>query len=406
MDLRQLRLVSLLLLAVLGCRRELSDSAKTATPLGSTAPAASLAAPGKKARLPESTQVGSVLVATAFVGPTCARQASGAVFCWSWSEETTPGFSIKWPLTERAPLLEGAVSTTRSEGLHYFLKADGSVWAWGVARDQSRYGKAIFEDARVPKRVSLLPASHLLVSPYDQVYAFGNDGVVRSWSEQYTLNEDREYTGYRRSSPAPLVGFPDATHAAENMDACLISTAGKAFCVGARPPVWLPGSTDAVQLVSCRRRVFARTRSGGVQAWDITSISSPSPEPELLELPRLPSATSIACKDDTVYVVSNGDVFAWRVESPFGPVLRASGLKGVKELQLDLGPSCVLHQDGVVGCWGGAERRQIGGGQWPGLYAPDFTAFVEPLKIGVDISITPMPPHQRPGDGTDKTRDP
>jgi hypothetical protein len=395
----------LLLLTTLGCRRELSNSARTATPLGSDAPAASAAAPDQKALLPESTQVGAVLVATAFVGPTCARQASGAVFCWSWSEETTPDFSIKWPLTQRVPLLEGAVGTTRSEGLRYFLKADGSVWVWGVARDQSRYGKAIFEDARVPKRVPLLPASHLLVSPYDQVYAFGNDGVVRSWSEQYTMNEDREYTGYRRSSPAPVVGFPDATHATEGMDACLISTAGKAFCVGARPPVWLPGSADAVQLVSCRRRVFARTGPGDVQAWDITSISSPSPEPKLLELPKLPRATSIACKDDTLYVVSSGDVFAWRVESPGGPVLRASRLTGVKELQLDLGPSCVLHEDGVVGCWGGADKRQIGGGQWPGLYAPDFTAFVEPLKIGVDISLIPMTPPPGPRHGTDKSRD-
>jgi hypothetical protein len=390
----RLRLAFCLVLAAFGCRRELTESARSAAPPISAPPVYTAPSSAGSSRAPGAVQSsvdGAVLVANAFVGPACARQATGSVFCWRWQEDTTPDFSVKWPVAQRVQQLEGAVAVTRSEVFSYLLRADGSVWAWGLARDQSRFGTAIYKDARTPERVAGLPASHLLVSELTHVYAFGNDGIVRTWTDQYTYDEDREFSGFR-SGPPRVATLPGAHSATEDAGPCLVSSDGKAFCLRAGAAVWLPDGEDAAEIRACRQRAFVRTKSGAVRAWDIGSISTSSPQPRRIHLPSLPSATSIACKDETLYVVSSGDVFAWKVEASAGPVLRATGLTGVKELQLERGPSCVLHEDGVVGCWGRAEKRQIGGGEWPQWLSPTFSAFVEPLRIGVDISLSPPPP--------------
>jgi hypothetical protein len=380
-----------LTLAALGCRRELTDTSRNAAPQ-SSAPAAAVppgASSARKERAEESVADGAVLIASAFVGPSCARQATGAVFCWRWEEGTTPDFSIKWPITQRVPQLEGAVGVTRSEVFSYILRADGSVWAWGLARDQSRFGTAIYKDALKPERVLGLPASRLLLTELTDIYAFGNDGIVRTWREHYTYDQDREFSGLRRSLPPRVALLPAGRTATEDAGPCLVSADRKAYCLRAGAAVWLPDSDDAGEIKACRQWAFVKTTSGAVRAWDIASIPTTTPRPHRIELPSLPSATSIACKDQTLYVVSSGDVFAWKVESPSGPVIRATALTGVKELQLERGPSCVLHQDGVVACWGPADKRQIGGGEWPQWLSPAFSAWVEPLRIGADISLAP-----------------
>ena len=330
-----------------------------------------------------SLERGAVLVADAFIpGTACVRQSSGAVFCWNWSHPTVPDLQISWPTPTRVPALENAVHVTHAVGFTYVLRTDGSLWRWGIARDQTAFGKAVFKDASLPQRVEGLPPLRFVSSDSSRVFAFGRDNSVYSWSEKYEINDEQVYTAFTATPPTKTSWLPPAKAASSD---CYVGVDGKAFCVYADKLTALPGSADTQEIHRCRGLQFgvcARTGAGGILCWDWKPDQGEGTTRQL-QLPAFPRVSQINCAGDSLQFVSEGRVYYWDRGIGEGLPVASTNLKPVRELA----GHCVLQVDGVVGCYGSSLSGRIGKGEWPSeISAKAFTAEVEPLRIGVNIA--------------------
>ena len=335
-------------------------------------------------RAAESVEHGSVLVAEAFLpGNACVRQSSGAVLCWAWAnQDTIPGLKIVWPTPTRVPELENAVHVAHAVGFTYVLRKDGTLWRWGIARDQTAFGKAVFKDASVPERVEGLPPLQLVSSDSSRVFAFGRDNSVYSWREQYEINDDQVYTAFKATPPVKISWLPPAKAASSE---CYAGVDGTAFCVEADNATVLPGSAGTEEIHRCTGREFgvcARTSAGAILCWQ-WKPGQPEQPPRQVQLPVLPRASQFNCVADGLQFVSDGAVYYWDRNMGDAAPIAAAELKAVREIA----GYCVLQLNGVVGCYGSSLAGRIGKGEWPSQFsAKSFTAEVEPLRIGVNIA--------------------
>jgi alpha-tubulin suppressor-like RCC1 family protein len=279
----------------------------------------------------------------------CARLASGAVWCWGNNRygDLGDGTLDMRPLPEPVAGVSGAASIVAGATAHTCALAGGELQCWGN-NDFGQLGDGTRSSSRVPIAVALLPDSPVGLSVGGQhSCAVLSGGGASCWgANRYGQLGDGTTTD--SLSPVPVAGLP-----------------GTVAQVGAG---W--------------RHTCARTATGEVLCWGINSqgelgngtlIDSPWPTP-VTGLPagamRLAVGMGHSCAlggDDTVRCWgynAQGQLGTGGTADSDVPVAVVGLPAGVADLVAGELHTCVVLDSGEVYCWGSNYEGQLGNGEF------------------------------------------
>lgn len=294
---------------------------------------------------------------------TCARRASGSVWCWG---ELRDGRTFTEFVGPRPVVgLEGAVEVRAGGDLGCGLLTNGSVMCWGRGT-KGQLGDGSVENASIidePKVIARRDVGTLVLG-HSRTCALSVTGAVSCWAKDG-----------RRSVPE---GLTLRTLAVGSENACGQTEAGALVCWGSTsslrkvlPASQVPDDAPKVvvgtypigkQLVLGDYHVCLRLESGGVRCWGSSWRDTATERNEGANGPftvqGLGKTVGIASGPFRTCAVSeDGKVRCWGRERKLDEV---EGVSEATQVCLGGNHACALHKNGTVTCWGEGARGQLG----------------------------------------------
>jgi alpha-tubulin suppressor-like RCC1 family protein len=275
----------------------------------------------------------------------------------SWGSNTYPSTGVLGNNTTVKSLvptsvvnLTGVKALAGGWGMMLALRSDGTVWAWGDARNGKLGNGASSGSSSVPVRVTgLTDVVSIGAGPYNG-YAIRSDGTAWSWG----------YGGYR--------------------------ALGTGSTEDSSVPARITTLSNVVSITGGTYNAYAAKSDGTVWSWGssgngalgarVNSTAVP------VQVPGLSGVVSVAACESTGYALkSNGTVWAWGYggygglgngttsSSQYDPV-QTIGLTGVKKISGSWYTAYALKTDGSVWSWGRNQYGQVGNGSTNNSSAP------------------------------------
>lgn len=222
-----------------------------------------------------------------------------------------------------------AISNGLGDDHSFALKADGTVWAWGLNhRGQIGDGTAI--DKKTPVKIDIDNIVEI-VSSYSHTLALKSDGTVWAWG-QNTKGQLGDGTTADKRTPIQVQGLTDiisinvgADHSlALKSDGTVWAWGGNSYrqlgngsTANSLVPLQIDGLTDITQIAGGRYHSLALKSDGTILSWgwntsgqlgDGTKIDKSTPV-KVLEITDVVSIT--AGSNHSVALKSDGTIWSW-----------------------------------------------------------------------------------------------
>ena len=334
----------------------------------------------------------------------CARAASGKVFCWGANERGQLGNGTLISSNNPAPVqsVDDAVELSVGAIAACARQRSGSVVCWG----QKTLGQfaAGAHDSTSPVQVTGLVVGSVarIVTNSDSACAIRRDGTVLCWGNN-ECGELGDGTFLTRPDPQPVLDLASARTISIFDLGCATESSGAVVCWGAngngglgdgsdpypdrtfgcgRTPRPRPGPvlgiTDAIDVVAGGLGLVCATRaSGRVSCWgygqerQLAGDGSGGSHSAPIEVAGISDAVQVGIGAYHVCARRrSGEIACWgndyRIDQTgwiglFGTgeidyrgsqPARTSGIATATSLAVGAGHSCVLLDDGTVRCWG------------------------------------------------------
>ncbi|MEV1118837.1 hypothetical protein AB0I91_27540, partial [Actinosynnema sp. NPDC049800] len=382
---------------------------------------------------PGAGSVHLVVDMAGYFAPVPTTCASGCVYAWGQNNDgmlgSGGGTGSNAYYGDNTPRLVSGLDGVRAVAGRYALRADGTVWAWG-ANDFGALGAGWHVDggfAPVPVRVRGLTDVTAIASAWSTGYALRADGTVWGWGMNYS---DELGPG---TSPERLSDVPVRIEGVDDVVA-IAASSGTAYAVrsdrtvwswgsnssgelgvgttgaGSSTPVRVVGLTDVTEFVAGGDTRYALRADGTVWTWGgnaegqlgngTSSGQTGTPTP----VPGLGGVVSVAASSRTGYAVqTDRTVVAWGAhthgEAGVGGAGRdvrkptpVVGLTRVAEVVGAGGNGYAVLDDGSVWGWGVNVWYQLGDRDGGTVFTPQRIPGLPPGGGGGAAPPPPPPP--------------
>ena len=341
------------------------------------------------------------------VNHTCARRASGALFCWGDDSsgelgDGKPNFRQTTPV----PVTSIANASSVATGAFHtcVVTPGGGVSCWGL-NSFGQIGSAVPLDGlqTTPVAVPGLSGVTAVSAGSEHTCALLSNGTVSCWGAN-SFGQLGDGTTTNRSTPQVIPGLTGVTALGSGSGyhhTCVVRTGGNLRCWGSNAdgelgtgtaspqqttPVNVVGVTGATAVATGggagREHTCAILAGGAVSCWGsnvfgelgIGSVST-GPRANPTPVPGLTGATAIACGEaHSCTLLGNGTMRCWgdNADAQLGngdttgaiqtsPVA-VTGLTNVVGIGLGFRHGCAVRSDGRLWCWGGNFDGSVGDG--------------------------------------------
>lgn len=294
-------------------------------------------------------------------------KADGTV--WAWGIDSYTG-QVR-PLTQ-VQGLNNIVSI--SSGLRHYLalKADGTLWAWGN-NSFGTLGDGTAIDRLTPVKVQGLAPVMSMAAGYYNSIALCEDGTVWVWgsSARGILGYHESDVTYNQLTPLKIAGLEGITQ--------IDIQYHHAVALGMDGKVWTWGLNDSGQL-----------GNGGVGL----DRAMPQPVDNLSNIIKISTSWN-----HTLALSSEGEVWSWG-SNDSGQVgdgtnddkklipVRSAHLEGIRDVEAGIGYSLAVKRNGSLWSWGNNNHGQLGTGDT----APRITrTLINGIPYPVDTEVPSAP---------------
>jgi uncharacterized repeat protein (TIGR01451 family) len=331
--------------------------------------------------------------------------------------------------------LDNVVAVADGSGFVHVVKADGTVWGWGI-NNQGQLGDGTTTERTRPVQVSgLTNVTAVSNSSFGfHAMALKSDGTVWAWGSG--IPTISAYT--TQTTPAQVTGISGVKAIATTISHCLFLKSDKTVWAAGRngsgelgigntsahyEPVPVPVLTNVKAVAVGDEFSLALKEDGTVWAWgnNFDGQLGPNggatdfdPHPTPVQLTGLPAITAIAAGDDfCLALAADGTVWSWGDNNSgqlgqgpqhggrFTPE-QIPNFGGVAAISGGYNHSAALKTDGTVWAWGDNQYGQLGDGTLTyhltparataletvraPLFSPGTGAFASPVDVTVTCS--------------------
>jgi alpha-tubulin suppressor-like RCC1 family protein len=271
-----------------------------------------------------------------------ASCASGCLYTWGASQGEAGNGTTRMHVGAPAPV-HGLTGVVASSG-RYAVRADGTVWSWGLNSHGQLGNGWTGGESPVPVRVKGLTDVVAVTETWRAGLALRADGTVWGWGANWYY----------------LLGDPGQSDT--------------------NVPVRLTGLSGITAIAATDTTAYALRQDGSVLAWggnDQGQLGNGSTESyswDPVPVSGLTGVTAISAGDQTAGAIrGDGTVWTWGgnrelqlgsgTDVPFVRVpVQVSGLTGVKDVALDYQHGYAVRADGTVWAWGNNRFGGLGNG--------------------------------------------
>lgn len=284
---------------------------------------------------------------------TCALREAGTISCWGDNQYGQLGSDSEWThalVPVQAKSIAGAKAITAGSFHNCAVLGNNTVSCWGNNLQNQLGTGQLAAFAREPW-LTLDVVGAIDVEAGDRhTCALHEDGAVSCWG----------HDNYEQLGRSPLIAEPSPR----------ISSL----------PVWVTGITDAVAVAAGGSHTCALLFTGNVFCWGANSRGqlgngrsgaennslTPTPVSDIRDAVAIAAGASHTC-----VIHRDGSVSCWGGANEYGQLgngtslpyavpVRAEGIIDAVAITAGGQHTCALHEDGSVSCWGNNEYGQLG----------------------------------------------
>lgn len=344
---------------------------------------------------------------------TCAITGAHGVRCWGLNNlgQVGDGTTTDRSTPTNVKGLASGVKAIAGGGIHTCaLTTAGGVKCWGN-NSGGQLGDGTTTDRPTPVNVQGLGSGVKAIAAGEyHTCALTTGGGIKCWGSN-SEGQIGDGSNARRTTPVNVSGLTSGVRAidAGRFHTCVIMSADGALrCWGGNgqgqlgdgtttnrlTAVGVTGLGSGVSVVSTGEEHTCAVAGGAVSCWGDTIGSTPVAVPGLASgVKTVSSAAGYDC-----VIINGGGVRCWG-RNPYGQLGDGStttrsnpgdawGLdSGVKAIETGLDHACALTTSGVMKCWGGNSRGQVGDGTETDRYTPrSVRGFAGPSTTSASIS--------------------
>jgi alpha-tubulin suppressor-like RCC1 family protein len=328
------------------------------------------------------TGIGSAFALAAGRGHACAIDAVGAATCWGDNSRGQLGngqtASAKQPVAVQGSRVFVAISAGDQHtcAIDYF----GRIFCWG-AGDRGQLGNGGTADSPIPVEVNSLAFGAVAIAAGGNFNcALFDDSQIRCWGDNTAGQLGNGTTGPPVRAPSTGPGLAGMIGIAAGVNhACALSGFGNVLCWGANSrgqignnstvpalvPALVQGLTDAVSISAGAFFTCAGQAGGTASCWganDSGELGTKDSGDHLT--PALVAASVFSLPTGgTGFLALNGVTAIATGTNPASPTRESA---------------CALLATGVIRCWGGNSKGEIGDGTTANRARPTVAANVDP----------------------------
>ena len=264
----------------------------------------------------------------------CASRADGSVWCWGDNYDGQLGFQTwKMPVSapNQVPGISGVVAVWTAFHHSCGLKADGTVWCWGL-NDRGQVGPGLGHQHLPPTEIPDLAGVVAGAGRSDTNCILTAWGSVECWGENGYGYAGTGVAGCSSSLPRRVLGLDVGTAiSAGNNHTCATDTTGHVWCWGSGGlvmgdgskssscvPVMALGLSDQTTVASGDDHTCSLGADGTVACWGYNvfgAVGTPlcedsTHEPAILDSPS--GVVALGLGDSETYaLVGGGNVWHW-----------------------------------------------------------------------------------------------